>query len=225
MNLLLVEDDADFAATTAAALRGFDHRVTIAGDGRAALSALACESFDAMILDRMLPHIDGLSVLERLRGGRATLPVIMLSARGQSDAKVDGLVAGADDYVVKPVDAAELNARLHALLRGRGFAQGGDDTLRAGDITVSSSRFRAWRAERPIDLVKLELKLLLELVRHADRVMTRAMLIEKVWGYDFEPETNLVDVYIRRLRLKLCADGGSDPIVTMRGVGYMLKGG
>ena len=133
MNLLLVEDDADFAATAAAALRGFDHRVTIAGDGRAALSAVACESFDAMILDRMLPHIDGLSVLERLRGGRATLPVIMLSARGQSDDKVDGLVAGADDYVVKPVDAAELNARLHALLRGRGFAQGGDDTLRAGD--------------------------------------------------------------------------------------------
>lgn len=225
MNLLLVEDDADYAATTAAALRGFDHRVTIAGDGRAALSAVECESFDAMILDRMLPHIDGLSVLERLRGGKATLPVIMLSARGQSDDKVDGLVAGADDYVVKPVDAAELNARLHALLRGRGFAQGGDDTLSAGDITVSPSRFRAWRAGQPVDLVKLELKLLLELVRHADTVMTRAMLVEKVWGYEFEPETNLVDVYIRRLRLKLTADGGSDPIVTMRGVGYMLKGG
>ncbi|MBB4617074.1 response regulator transcription factor [Sphingomonas abaci] len=225
MNLLLVEDDAEYAAATATGLRRFDHRVTIAPDGRAALSAVECESFDAMILDRMLPHVDGISVLERLRAARATLPVIMLSARGQSDDKVGGLVAGADDYVVKPVDAAELNARLHALLRGRAFAQGGDDTLTAGDITVSPSRFRAWRAGQPVDLVKLELRLLLELVRHADTVMTRAMLVEKVWGYDFEPETNLVDVYIRRLRIKLTADGRGDPIVTMRGVGYMLKGG
>lgn len=224
MNLLLVEDDPDFAAATADELRGFDHRVTIAGDGREALAAVDREQFDAMILDRMLPRIDGLSVLERLRTGNVTIPVIMLSARGRSDEKVDGLVAGADDYIVKPVPAAELNARLHAMVRGRSWPSAEGDTLRAGDIVVSPTRFRAWRAEQPVDLVKLELKLLIELVRNVDTVLTRAMLIERVWGYDFEPETNLVDVYVRRLRVKLTATGLPDPIVTMRGVGYMLRG-
>ncbi|MCU6456107.1 response regulator transcription factor [Sphingomonas sp. A2-49] len=232
MTVLLVEDDAPFAEALAAELRACNHQVTIAGDGRAALACVDRDRFDAMILDRMLPRLDGISILERLRADDRTLPVIMLSARGAPGEKVEGLEAGADDYVVKPVATAELAARLQAVVRGRRWPAGGGaaggaasaDTLRAGDIVVSPSRFRAWRNDEPIDLVNLELKLLAEFVRNAGSVLTRAMLIERVWGYDFEPTTNLVDVYVRRLRQKLTANGADDPITTMRGVGYMLRG-
>lgn len=224
MKILLVDDDADFARTLAEELAALGHDLSVAADGRAALAAVDTDAHDAVVLDRMMPRVDGMALLERLRGDARTIPVIMLSARGASDDKISGLAAGADDYVVKPIEAAELNARLQAVLRGRQWTREASDTLRAGDIVVSPSRFRAWRADRPVDLAKLELNLLAELVRNAGTVMTRAMLIERVWGYDFEPDTNLVDVYIRRLRQKLTAAGGDDPIQTMRGVGYMLRG-
>lgn len=224
MNILLVEDDGVFAQGMAEELRGFDHTVTVAADGREALAAVDSQPFDAVVLDRMLPRIDGISVLERLRSGNMTLPVIMLSALGRSVEKVEGLEAGADDYVVKPIAAVELNARLLALVRARGWTAGSADTIRAGDIVVSPTRFRAWRAGTAIDLGKLEFKLLNEFVANADTVLTRAMLVERVWGYDFAPTTNIVDVYVRHLRVKLTADGGEDPILTVRGVGYMLRG-
>lgn len=224
MKILLVDDDPVLADTLADELAGFGHALSTAGDGRAALAAIDQDAFDAVVLDRMMPRVDGIALLERLRGDARSIPVIMLSARGQSDDKISGLAAGADDYVVKPVEAAELHARLQAVVRGRQWTREVSDTLRAGDIVVSPSRFRAWRADMPLDLAKLELKLLAEFVRNADTVLTRAMLIERVWGYDFEPDTNLVDVYIRRLRQKLTAHGGDDPIQTMRGVGYLLRG-
>ncbi len=224
LNILLVEDDGVFAQGMAEELRGFDHTVTVAADGREALAAVDSQPFDAVVLDRMLPRIDGISVLERLRSGNMTLPVIMLSALGRSVEKVEGLEAGADDYVVKPIAAVELNARLLALVRARGWTAGSADTIRAGDIVVSPTRFRAWRAGTAIDLGKLEFKLLNEFVANADTVLTRAMLVERVWGYDFAPTTNIVDVYVRHLRVKLTADGGEDPILTVRGVGYMLRG-
>ncbi len=224
MCILLVEDDGVFAQGMAEELRGFDHAVTVAADGREALAAVDSQPFDAVVLDRMLPRIDGISVLERLRSGNMTLPVIMLSALGRSVEKVEGLEAGADDYVVKPIAAVELNARLLALVRARGWTAGSADTIRAGDIVVSPTRFRAWRAGTAIDLGKLEFKLLAEFVANADTVLTRAMLVERVWGYDFAPTTNIVDVYVRHLRVKLTADGGEDPILTVRGVGYMLRG-
>ncbi|MCW6531405.1 response regulator transcription factor [Sphingomonas sp. MMSM20] len=226
MNLLLVEDDDGYAATLAEELRALDHAVTVAPDGMTALQAIDREPFDAAILDRMLPHMDGTAILRRLRESGKTLPVVMLSALGRSAEKVEGLEAGADDYVVKPTPAAELEARLKALVRGRQWTSTGGgtgDTICVGDITVSPTRFRAWRGERPLDLVKLELQLLAELARNAGTVLTRAMLIERVWGYDFEPTTNIVDVQIRALRRKLMADGEDDPIVTVRGVGYMLR--
>jgi len=163
-------------------------------------------------------------VLARLRGGNMTVPVIMLTALGRSVEKVEGLEAGADDYVVKPVAAAELSARLAAVVRGRGWTGGSADTIRAGDIVVSPTKFRAWRDGTALDLGKLEFKLLAEFVANADAVLTRAMLVERVWGYDFAPTTNIVDVYVRHLRVKLTAAGGEDPIVTVRGVGYMLRG-
>ncbi|PTQ63332.1 two-component system OmpR family response regulator [Sphingomonas sp. PP-CE-3G-477] len=224
LNILLVEDDGVFAQGMAEELRGFDHTVTVAADGREALAAVDSQPFDAVVLDRMLPRIDGISVLERLRSGNMTLPVIMLSALGRSVEKVEGLEAGADDYVVKPIASVELNARLLALVRARGWTAGSADTIRAGDIVVSPTRFRAWRAGTAIDLGKLEFKLLNEFVANADTVLTRAMLVERVWGYDFAPTTNIVDVYVRHLRVKLTADGGEDPILTVRGVGYMLRG-
>lgn len=224
LNLLLVEDDAVFAQTMAEELRGLDHCVTVAVDGREALAAIDSEPFDAVVLDRMLPKVDGMSVLARLRDGNMTVPVIMLTALGRSVEKVEGLEAGADDYVVKPVAAAELSARLAAVVRGRGWTGSSADTIRAGDIVVSPTRFRAWRDGTAIDLGRLEFKLLAEFVANAETVLTRAMLVERVWGYDFAPTTNIVDVYVRHLRVKLTALGGEDPIVTVRGVGYMMRG-
>jgi DNA-binding response OmpR family regulator len=223
LSLLLVEDDAAYAETLAEELRAIGHRTTIAAHGRAALTAINEAAFDAIILDRMMPRLDGMSVLQTLRAGGMTLPVIMLTALSASQDKVEGLEAGADDYVVKPVAAIELHARLTAILRGRGWTNASADTLQAGDIVVSPATFRAWRAGHPIDLAKLELKLLVEFVRNSGAVLTRAMLLERVWGYDFVPDTNLVDVHIRRLRIKLTEAGGEDPIRTVRGVGYMLR--
>lgn len=224
LNLLLVEDDADYARTLTDALSDLEHHVTIAANGRAALAAIGDGRFDAIVLDRMMPKLDGLSFLEMLRGQDRTVPVIMLTALSSSRDKIEGLEAGADDYVVKPVAVAELNARLNAIIRGRRWNADGGDLIRVGDIVVSPSAFRAWRNDKVLTLGKLELKLLAELARHADQVLTRAMLIERVWGYDFEPETNIVDVYIRRLRIKLTEGGGDDPIMTVRGVGYSLRG-
>ncbi|MBQ1542745.1 MAG: response regulator transcription factor [Caulobacteraceae bacterium] len=224
MKLLLVEDDQVLAAGLVEQLQAFEHQVVHVVDGRQGLRALDDDHFDAVILDWMLPRLDGVSVLTTLRARDVTTPIIMLSALGQSAEKVRGLEAGADDYVVKPVAASELHARLGAVLRARKWARGGSGMLRAGDILVSPEKFRAWRNGKAIDLSHLELNLLAELARNVDTVLTRAMLLERVWGYDFEPSTNIVDVFIRRLRVKLTAAGGDDPIATLRGVGYMLRG-
>ncbi|MDY0959568.1 response regulator transcription factor [Sphingomonas sp. CFBP8993] len=223
LHLLLVEDDTTYAQGLAAELRALGHRIEHVGDGRLALAAMDREQYDTVILDRMMPRLDGLSVVEALRARGITVPVIMLTALSMASDKVDGLEAGADDYVVKPVAAEELNARIHAVMRGRRWTTSENDTIRAGDVVVSPASFRAWRGGQPITLANLELKLLAELARHAGEVLTRAMLIERVWGYDFEPETNIVDVYIRRLRIKLTEGGGADPIETIRGIGYSLK--
>lgn len=223
LHLLLVEDDATYAHGLAADLIGLGHRVEHVFDGRLALAAIDQEQYDAVILDRMMPRLDGLSVVEMLRASGITVPIVMLTALSMASDKIDGLEAGADDYVVKPVDPHELIARVQAVIRGRRWTASESDTIRAGDIVVSPTSFRAWRAGQPITLANLELKLLAELARHAGEVLTRAMLIERVWGYDFEPETNIVDVYIRRLRVKLTETGGADPIETVRGIGYSLK--
>lgn len=224
LQLLLVEDDVDLAAQLDEQLRLFGHETDIVPDGRSAIELVAARQFDAVILDRILPLMDGISVLKSIREHNILIPVIMMTALGQSRQKVEGLESGADDYVVKPVDPAELNARLHALTRARGWSEGGsEETLQAGDLVISPTRHCAWRNGKALNLQKIEFKLLCELVRHSDTVMTRSMLLERVWNYDFEPTTNLVDAYIRRLRIKLSEYGGVDPIATIRGVGYMLR--
>ena len=223
LNVLIVEDDAALARLLSQQLAAFGHRSSIASDGRAALAAIGQEAFDVVVLDRMLPVLNGIAVLEHLRNGAVLLPVLMLTALGQTVERVEGLEAGADDYVVKPVDPIELNARLRALVRARHYASDSSETIRAGDILVSPTKLRAWRKDRDLDLPRTEFKLLLELARNAGSVLTRPMLIERVWRYDFEPTTNIVDAYIRRLRVKLTQFGDDDPITTMRGFGYLLR--
>ncbi|WP_237751480.1 response regulator transcription factor [Sphingobium sp. DC-2] len=225
LNLLIVEDDEDLAEQLGEQLKLFGHQSTIVGDGRRANHMIAARHFDAVILDRILPMVDGVTLLKSLREHNILTPVIMMTALGQSRQKIEGLESGADDYVVKPVDPAELNARLQALVRARGWTdKGADETLRVGDLVVSPARHSAWRDGKALRLQKTEFKVLIELVRNAGMPVTRAMLLERVWNYDFEPATNLVDAHIRRLRIKLMEFGGDDPIVTIRGLGYMIRG-
>lgn len=220
--ILLVEDDFVLADLLEQELQGCGHHVTSVPDGRRALRLLSTEAFDAVILDRMLPAIDGIALLELVRELNLTLPIVMLTSMHQSHEKIEGLKAGADDYLVKPVTAQELDARLHAIIRGRRWKDGSGE-LRAGDVRVDPKRHRAWRGTRDLDLPATELKLLTELVRNAGAVATRSMLLERVWNYDFDPETNIVDVYIRRLRKRLNGPGEDDLIQSMRGVGYLLR--
>lgn len=224
LNILLVDEDASLTADLAAGLRALGYRVVVTGDGRHALTLMVDDTFDAMILERLLPGINGIDMVERLRGGGVTVPVIFVTTLDRTAEKIEGLNAGADDYLAKPVGVDELDARIRALLRGRRWARGEADTIRVGDIVVSPTKFRAWRNGRVIDMPTAEFELLAELARNADAVMTRAALIERIWGEEVGPDARIVDTYIRRLRARLTADGGDDPIATVRGVGYSLKG-
>lgn len=172
MDLLLVEDDRFLANYLSRELSACGHEVTVAHDGHAGLRAVLEHKFDAVVLDRMLPQIDGLSVVRTLREDGITIPVIMVTALGQLGDRVDGLDGGADDYIVKPVDVDELNARLNALVRGRGWTVSETDTITTKDVTVSPARLRAWYRGVALDLPKLEFNLLAELVRNADSVLT-----------------------------------------------------
>lgn len=222
VDLLLVQDDAGFAEMLAQDLRDFGHGVTLAGDGRAALHAIDDHAFDAILLDWMLPKVDGLAVLRQMREQGMTVPILMLSARGRTVDKVEALKAGADDYVVKPVATEELDARIGAIVRGRRWT-GDGDTIRAGDIVVSPGKVRAWRDGVVLDLGATEFNLLCELARNAGMVVTRAVLVERVWGLDIVPATNIVDTYVCRLRARLALPDKPDPIVTKRGIGYYLR--
>ncbi|WP_296222583.1 response regulator transcription factor [uncultured Sphingomonas sp.] len=223
MNILIVEDDAELAASLAADLTTMNYTVTTAVTGREALVETARQVFDAVLLDCMLPEMDGVSVVRALRERGQMLPVLMLSALGRSVEKVEGLEAGADDYVVKPTPASEIDARLKALVRARSWTAGEGDTLTAGPIVVSPVQHRAWYDGQSVDLTQFEFKLLLELVRHRGGYVGRQLLLERVWGYDFEPATNIVEGLVRSLRRKLVGDGRADPIITKRGVGYSLR--
>lgn len=222
LQILLVEDDLHLQRQIAGQLAGFGHEVQVAGDGTEALSLVGRHAFDVVILDWMLPSVDGITVLRELRAEGMDMPVLMLTALGHTMDKVEGLEAGADDYVVKPVDPLELNARLQALMRARKVSERPANTMAAGDIVISPSRMAAWRGDQPLNLSQTEFKLLLELVRDAGTVLTRAMLIERVWGRDFVTTTNIVDAHIRQLRVKLL-QYGEDPIGTVRGIGYVLQ--
>lgn len=222
MKLLLVEDDVELAAYLALELGKAGHGVAIAHDGKAALEVATVRAFDAIILDRMLPAIDGIGVLGHLRNEGIATPVLMLTALGDLYDRVEGLDAGADDYLVKPVEIVELTARLNAIARRPPVIRD-VSILAMGDIEVSLSEHTVRRGGKIVALTPTEFNILVQLMRGADRVVTRRMLLETVWGYRFDPETNIIDAHIRRLRARLQANGGENVILTVRGVGYMFR--
>jgi two-component system OmpR family response regulator len=223
MRILVVEDDKDVAGFVLKGLREAGHTVEHADNGRDGLFLAASENFDAIILDRMLPGgIDGLRLLETLRAQDNTTPVVFLSALGQVDDRVKGLKAGGDDYLTKPFAFAELLARVEALTR-RGKSDGPTTRLLVGDLEMDLLSRSVKRGAQKIDLQPREFRLLEYLMRHAGQVVTRTMLLEGVWDYHFDPQTNVIDVHVSRLRQKIDKPFELPLLHTVRNAGYMLR--
>ncbi|MGH7159511.1 MAG: winged helix-turn-helix domain-containing protein [Acetobacteraceae bacterium] len=223
MRILVVEDDKDVAGFIVKGLRESGHVVEHADNGRDGLFLAASETFDAIVLDRMLPGgVDGLRILETLRSQRNSVPVLFLSALGQVDDRVAGLKAGGDDYLTKPFAFSELLARVEALTR-RGKGDGPATKLVVADLEMDLLSRSVRRAGQKIDLQPREFLLLEYLMRHAGQVVTRTMLLEGVWDYHFDPQTNVIDVHVSRLRQKVDKPFAGPLIHTVRNAGYMLR--
>jgi DNA-binding response OmpR family regulator len=221
MRVLVVEDEKKTASFISKALQAEGFAVSTCHRGDEALAAAANSSFDGIVLDIMLPGLDGLSILKQLRSRKNQTPVLLVSARGAVNERIEGLNAGADDYLPKPFVIAELVARVRAL--GRRGGESKSTLLRVADLTLDTISHRAERGGKSFDLTAREFRLLEFLMRSSGHICGRMSIIEKVWDYDFDPGTNLVDVYIRRLREKI--DAGFEPklLHTVRGAGYVLK--
>ena len=226
MRVLLIEDDGATADYLAKGLHEAGHHVEVARTGRDGLFMALNEAFDAIITDRMLPGPDGLSILRALRASGDRTPVLIVTALGEVEARVDGLDAGADDYLAKPFAFSELRARLDAMTRRATASGDGEATvLRVADLEMNLLRRTVRRAGRLIELLPTEFRLLEFMMRRPGQVLTRTMLLERVWDFNFDPTTNVVDVHVSRLRRKLDAgqpDGGLPLIRTLRGSGYVL---
>src|SRR5579875_173908 len=223
MRILLVEDDKDVAGFVVKGLREAGHVVEHVANGRDGLFMAASENFDAIILDRMLPGgVDGLRILETLRTQKNQTPVLILSAIAHVDERVRGLKAGGDDYLTKPFSFAELLARVEALTR-RAKGEGPQTKLVVGDLEMDLLSRTVRRAGQKIDLQPREFRLLEYLMRHAGQVVTRTMLLEGVWDYHFDPQTNVIDVHVSRLRQKVDKPFPTSLIQTVRNAGYMLR--
>jgi len=222
MRLLVVDDDPSVREALALLLElnGFD--VETAADGREAIRTMALASPDAVILDVLMPGIDGIEVCRRMRAVGDRTPVLMLTARDSLGERVAGLEAGADDYLAKPFAREELIARLRALLRRTGW-EGDDTTLRFADLELDPLAHEARRGERRLELTRTEFLLLELLMNHPRQVLTRETIFERVWGYDFGPASNSLEVYIGYLRRKTEAAGEPRLLHTVRGVGYVLR--
>jgi two-component system, OmpR family, response regulator MprA len=221
VRILVVDDDPGVRTALDRALRLDGYEVTTVADGEAALASLALEAPDAMVLDLGLPGMDGLDVARRMREAGDDTPVLMLTARDAVNDRVLGLDAGADDYVVKPFALAELEARLRALLRRR--PTDGVETLRFADLTLDLGTREARRGDRAFTLTRIEFDLLELFMRHPRQVLTREVILDRVWGYTFDSGTNSLAVYVGYLRRK--TEAGSEPrlLHTIRGVGYVLR--
>jgi DNA-binding response OmpR family regulator len=221
MKILLVEDEKRIANFVRKGLeeQGFD--VEVCTDGNEGYLYATTQRYDAIVLDIMLPGRDGLSILENLRKQRNAVPVILLTARTELDERIKGLNLGADDYLTKPFFVEELIARVHAVVR----RVSGEklNILQTDDLVVNLVTREVKRGDTPIKLTAREFSLLEYLMRSPGRVFTRTQILEHVWSYDFDPNTNLIDVHVQRLRKKICPDGQEQLIETLRGVGYRFK--
>ncbi len=221
MNILLVEDDPSLANYVAAGFKERGAHVTYAATGTAGLGLAEKGDFDTLIIDRMLPELDGMSIVERLRKSEDTTPILILSALSSASERVEGLKIGADDYLGKPFDFEELYIRVEALIRRRNLDQPVTH-LRVGELEIDLLRNEASRSGQKLVLQPREFRLLEYLMRHAEQVVTRTMLLQNVWDYHFDPQTNVIDVHISRLRQKIDKDFDSSMLKTVRGSGYML---
>jgi two-component system OmpR family response regulator len=221
MEVLLVEDDQSVADYVSAGLGAAGYQVHCAGDGETGLELASAGRFDVIVLDRMLPGLDGLSLIQRLRTRGDHTPILILSALGEVDDRVAGLQAGGDDYLAKPFSFAELQARIEVLIRRRAVDTA-ETVLHVEDLRMDLLGNQVARAGQVLQLQPREYKLLEYLMRHAGQVVTRAMLLEQVWGYHFDPQTNVIDVHISRLRQKIDREFEVPLLETVRGVGYRL---
>jgi two-component system OmpR family response regulator len=222
MKILVVEDDRETASYLAKGLAESGYMVDRAGDGREGLYLASSGNYDAIVLDRMLPGMDGLTMLGALRAAEIRTPALILSALARVDDRVKGLRAGGDDYLVKPFAFSELLARLEALLRRRATAPAAT-RLQVGDLELDLLTRTVRRQGRPIELLPREFRLLEYLMRNAGHVVTRTMLLEHVWNYHFDPQTNVIDVHISRLRQKIDKSFDRPLLHTVRGAGYCLR--
>ena len=225
MKLLIVEDDKEAAAYLVKAFRETGHVADTAADGLDGYAMAREGGYDILIIDRMLPKLDGLSLIHGLREQKVDTPVLILSALGQVDDRVKGLRAGGDDYLAKPYAFSELLARVEVLARRRRAGPAEETLYRVGDLELDRLARRVTREGKAIELQPREFRLLEYLMRHAGQVVTRTMLLENVWDYHFDPQTNVIDVHLSRLRGKI--DKGFDrPLIhTVRGAGYMVRDG
>ncbi|MBL8224091.1 MAG: response regulator transcription factor [Chromatiales bacterium] len=223
MQLLLIEDDRDAAGYLVRALTEAGFRVDHAADGRDGLFLATERTYDAIIADRMLPHLDGLTIIEVLRKQGNRTPVLILSALGSVDQRVEGLRSGGDDYLTKPFALAELLARLEALLRRGQVAPGPETRLKVADLEMDLLARTVTRAGQRVDLTAREFKLLEFLLRRAGQVVTRTMLLEGVWDLHFDPQTNVIDVHMSRLRQAIDKGHERTLIQTIRGAGYTIR--
>lgn len=222
MRILLVEDDAKIATFIEKGLRAAGFVVEHAADGQEGLDFALLQPFDAAVIDIMLPQRDGLSVIEEMRAAGVNTPVIILSAKGALDDRVKGLQVGGDDYLTKPFAFSELLARVQALIR-RSSGVSEPTRLEVGDLALNLITREVTRGGRPIELQPLEFSLLEYLMRNTGRVVSKTMIMEHVWNYNFDPQTNVVEARICRLRDKVDKEFGAKMIKTVRGVGYVLK--
>jgi DNA-binding response OmpR family regulator len=222
MYILVVEDDARIANLVERALRSAGHRADVVHDGAEGLTRAELGSYDLIVLDVMLPGMDGFAVARELRKNRVRIPILMLTARDAVADRVSGLDAGADDYLTKPFALEELLARVRALARRPADVVEGE-VLRVGDLAVDLARRDVRRGAAAVELTAKEFDLLTYLARNAGRVLSRSQIMDHVWGYDAEPASNVVDIYVHYLRDKIDRDSPQPLIRTVRGVGYTLK--
>jgi two-component system OmpR family response regulator len=223
MRVLVVEDDLQTAAYVRDGLAAAGCDVDVAEDGASGLERARRGPFDVLVIDRMLPSLDGLSLVAALRRDEVQTPVLFLTAMGAIADRVEGLEGGGDDYLVKPFSMEELGARVSALARRPSMHGRGEARLGSGDLVLDRLQRVAWRGERKVELLPLQFKLLEYLLLHEGDVVTRTMLLERVWGLRFDPRTNIVETHVSHLRAKIDDPGEPSLIVTVRGAGYVIR--